>query len=171
MKKFQVGDRVFDTFFGWTTISKIEKEEEYPIVTEDYSTYTMEGYNDKDDKYPSLLRYNPFEEIKIKRLENLKKGDRVFVIPYGYTTVTAIDEGAEYPLIVDHESYSIEGKVNCADAVPLLFIENPFKREEKKCDTTLPEIAQKLINLTALENQAREELKRIQDEINAVHIL
>ena len=57
-KNAKVGDRVYDVLKGWTTITSIVKDSDYPIrVTNDDNTwviFTLEGKRNKEDANPTL---------------------------------------------------------------------------------------------------------------------
>lgn len=81
-KNAKVGDRVYDMLKGWTTITSIVKDSDYPIrVTNDDNTwviFTLEGKRNKEDDNPTLfwnkIKYEipgkPFSlEDELRRLE------------------------------------------------------------------------------------------------------
>jgi hypothetical protein len=76
----KVGDKVFDTRFGWSKIIKLCDGTIYEIVT-DISCYTPDGKYNINDKVPFLF-WNEFEIPKcafIKPLPNLKVDTKVLV--------------------------------------------------------------------------------------------
>lgn len=65
-KNAKVGDKVYDILKGWTTITSIVKDSDYPIrVTNDDNTwviFTLEGKRNKEDANPTLF----WDEIKFE---------------------------------------------------------------------------------------------------------
>ena len=51
----QVGDRVYHYKYGWSTITNIKKESNYPIIINYDFSFTYEGFSDKSDKNQSLF--------------------------------------------------------------------------------------------------------------------
>ena len=51
----KVGDRVFHYKYGWSTITNIKKESDYPIIIDYDFSFTYEGFTDKSDKNRTLF--------------------------------------------------------------------------------------------------------------------
>ena len=51
----KVGDRVFHYKYGWSTITNIKKESDYPIIIDYDFSFTYEGFADKSDSNPSIF--------------------------------------------------------------------------------------------------------------------
>ena len=75
----QVGDRVFHYKYGWSTITNIKKESDYPIIIDYDFSFTYEGFADKSDSNPSIF----WDEVKIvppsKPLPKLEVDAKVIV--------------------------------------------------------------------------------------------
>ena len=51
----KVGDRVYHYKYGWSTITNIKKESDYPIIIDYDFSFTYEGFADKSDKNRTLF--------------------------------------------------------------------------------------------------------------------
>ena len=51
----KVGDRVFHYRYGWSTITNIREESNYPIIIDYDFSFTYEGFTDKSDKNRTLF--------------------------------------------------------------------------------------------------------------------
>ena len=51
----KVGDRVFHYKYGWSTITNIKKESDYPIIIDYDFSFTYEGFANKSDSNPSIF--------------------------------------------------------------------------------------------------------------------
>ena len=51
----KVGDRVFHYKYGWSTITNIKKESDYPIIIDYDFSFSYEGFTDKSDKNRTLF--------------------------------------------------------------------------------------------------------------------
>ena len=75
----KVGDRVFHYKYGWSTITNIKKESNYPIIIDYDFSFTYEGFADKSDKNRTLF----WDEVKIvppsKPLPKLEVDTKVVV--------------------------------------------------------------------------------------------
>ena len=75
----KVGDRVFHYKYGWSTITNIKKESDYPIIIDYDFSFTYEGFADKSDSNPSIF----WDEVKIvppsKPLPKLEVDTKVLV--------------------------------------------------------------------------------------------
>ena len=75
----QVGDRVYHYKYGWSTITNIKKESNYPIIINYDFSFTYEGFSDKSDKNQSLF----WDEVVItpppKPLPKLEVDTKVIV--------------------------------------------------------------------------------------------
>lgn len=65
LSNVKVGDRLFDiTKLRWVTVKNINSHGDCPVVIEDFTAiinYMIDGKRYKNDLYPSLFTYNPFE--------------------------------------------------------------------------------------------------------------
>lgn len=70
--ELKVGQKVFDIHKGWTTVSELTDEEDYPIKTLDKDDITdsfcKNGMLYESDSAPTLFLKNPFEEIEYPKL-------------------------------------------------------------------------------------------------------
>ena len=75
----QVGDKVYHYRYGWSTITNIKKESDYPIIIDYDFSFTYEGFADKSDSNPSIF----WDEVKIvppsKPLPKLEVDTKVLV--------------------------------------------------------------------------------------------
>ena len=75
----KVGDRVYHYKYGWSTITNIKKESDYPIIIDYDFSFTYEGYADKSDKNRTLF----WDEVTIspptKPLPRLEVDTKVLV--------------------------------------------------------------------------------------------
>ena len=75
----KVGDRVYHYRYGWSTITNIKKESNYPIIIDYDFSFTYEGFADKSDKNRTLF----WDEVKIvppsKPLPKLEVDTKVVV--------------------------------------------------------------------------------------------
>ena len=75
----KVGDRVFDYKYGWSTITNIKKESDYPIIIDYDFSFTYEGFADKSDHNRTLF----WDEVVItppaKPLPKLEVDTKVLV--------------------------------------------------------------------------------------------
>ena len=75
----KVGDKVYHYRYGWSTITNIKKESNYPIIIDYDFSFTYEGFADKSDKNRTLF----WDEIVItppeKPLPQLEVDTRVLV--------------------------------------------------------------------------------------------
>ena len=83
----QVGDRVYHYRYGWSTITNIKKESDYPIIIDyDFFSFTYEGFADKSDKNRILF----WDEVIItppeKPLPKLEVDTKVLVWDRHYHT-------------------------------------------------------------------------------------
>ena len=51
----KVGDKVYHYRYGWSTITNIKKESDYPIIIDYDFSFTYEGFTDKSDKNRTLF--------------------------------------------------------------------------------------------------------------------
>ena len=51
----KVGDRVFHYKYGWSTITNIREESNYPVIIDYDFSFTYEGFADKSDKNRTLF--------------------------------------------------------------------------------------------------------------------
>ena len=81
----QVGDKVYHYRYGWSTITNIKKESNYPIITDYDFSFTYEGFLDKSDKNRTLF----WDEVVItppeKPLPKLEVDTKVLVWDDGET--------------------------------------------------------------------------------------
>ena len=75
----KVGDKVYHYKYGWSTITNIKKENNYPIIIDYDFSFTYEGFADKSDKNRTLF----WDEVVIttpeKPLPKLKVDTKVLV--------------------------------------------------------------------------------------------
>ena len=81
----RVGDRVFHYRYGWSTITNIREESNYPITIDYDFSFTYEGFADKSDKNQVLF----WDEVVItpphKPLPKLEVDTKVLVWDDGET--------------------------------------------------------------------------------------
>ena len=61
----KIGDKVYHYRYGWSTITNIKKESDYPIIIDYDFSFTYEGFADKSDKNRTLF----WDEVTITPLE------------------------------------------------------------------------------------------------------
>ena len=75
----KVGDKVYHYRYGWSTITNIKKESNYPIIMDYDFSFTYEGFADKSDKNRTLF----WDEVVItppeKPLPKLEVDTKVLV--------------------------------------------------------------------------------------------
>ena len=104
-KNAKVGEIVYDMLKGWTTITSIVKDSDYPIrVTNDDNTwviFTLEGKRNKEDANPTLFRNKIKYEIPGKPFSLEKELRNLEVVEFNM-------ENRNYYLCWDNCSGNIE---------------------------------------------------------------
>lgn len=67
LSKVKVGDKIWTIQEGWTSVTKIDEDSEYPIQTTQIEEYTIDGKFYSDDKYPSAFLEYPFKDPEIEK--------------------------------------------------------------------------------------------------------
>jgi hypothetical protein len=67
------------------------------------------------------------EQLKLADLSNVKVGDTIWTIHYGFAAVKEIRLSDIYPIKTKSYSYAINGKTQKSDKYPSAFTKNPFK--------------------------------------------
>ena len=76
-KPIKIGDRVWDSRAGWSTVEIICLDDKYPIRTENAS-YKETGFRFSKDEFPSLFWKEQSFDLT-KPLPNLKVDDKIIV--------------------------------------------------------------------------------------------
>lgn len=66
LSKVKVGDKIWTIQEGWIEVKRIDTSEIFSIKTE-FNSYTIDGKNYSDDKYPSVFIEYPFKEQPIEK--------------------------------------------------------------------------------------------------------
>ena len=68
LSKVKVGDKIWTIQEGWTKVIRIESiSTNYPIMTQQGSSYTIDGKREVHDKYPSAFLEYPLGEEPIEK--------------------------------------------------------------------------------------------------------
>jgi hypothetical protein len=68
-------------------------------------------------------------------LSKVKVGDKIWTIRHGWTTVKYFCSDREYPIGIEKETYTFDGRAVIEDKYPSAFLEFPFKEQPIEKDT------------------------------------